>query len=88
VIDPGGVFCFSTEEADGDVDFALRTTLRYAHSESFIRRLAAENGFAIERIDHRPVREDRHQPIPGLFVYLTKMGSGSITASPARAASA
>ena len=72
VADQGGWFCFSTEMLEDDEDFALRTTLRYAHSERFIRRLAEEYGFAIDRIDKRPVREDRHQPIPGLFVFLTK----------------
>jgi predicted TPR repeat methyltransferase len=77
VIEPGGWFCFSTEEAEGDDEFALRTTLRYAHSERFIRRMAAESGFAIREIQHRPVREDRQQPIPGLFVHLEKSGPGS-----------
>jgi len=72
VLDSGGSFCFSTEMAQGDDEFALRDTLRYAHSERFIRRLADEHGFDIEKIDRRPVREDRHQPIPGLFVFLAK----------------
>jgi predicted TPR repeat methyltransferase len=76
VIEPGGWFCFSSEKAEGDDDFALRPTLRYAQSERFIRRLAAENGFAVREIQHQPVREDRHQPIPGLFVYLST-SSGS-----------
>jgi predicted TPR repeat methyltransferase len=72
VLEPGGVFCFSTEMNEADTDFTLRTTLRYAHSEAFVRRLAAENGFTVDEIDRRPVREDRRQPIPGLFVFLTK----------------
>lgn len=72
LLEPGGAFCFTTEMNDGDGDYALRTTLRYAHSEAFIRRLAAGHGFTIEAIDKGPVREDQQQPIPGLFVFLTK----------------
>ncbi|MEO7760284.1 MAG: tetratricopeptide repeat protein [Casimicrobiaceae bacterium] len=72
VLDAGGAFCFSAELVDDNEDFVLRSTLRYAQSERFIRRLAREHGFAIDRIDRRPVREDRHQPIAGLFVFLTR----------------
>ena len=72
VLEPGGAFCFSAEMHDGPGDYTLRATLRYAHSEISIRRLAAEHGFAVEEIDSHPVREDQQQPIPGLLVYLTK----------------
>ena len=75
VTDPGGVFCFSCElidEAEGDAEVVLRDTLRFAQSERYVRRLADEHGFAVERIERRPVREDRHQPIPGLYVFLRR----------------
>jgi predicted TPR repeat methyltransferase len=72
VLEPGGAFCFSVELHDGPGDYTLRPTLRYAHSEASLRRLAAEHGFAVEEIDPHPVREDQQQPIPGLLVYLTK----------------
>jgi predicted TPR repeat methyltransferase len=72
VIEPGGAFCFSVELHDGPGDYTLRPTLRYAHSEESLRRLAAEHGFTVEEIDRHPVREDQQQPIPGLLVYLTK----------------
>jgi predicted TPR repeat methyltransferase len=71
---PGGVFCFTLEESDG-AEVELRSSLRYAHSEAGIHRLAQANGFGITAIEKRPVREDQRQPIPGLFAWLTKQPS-------------
>jgi predicted TPR repeat methyltransferase len=65
-----GTFCFTVEEADQDL--VLRTSLRYAHSEAYVRRLAQANGFAITRLDRAPVREEQRRPIAGLFAWLEK----------------
>jgi predicted TPR repeat methyltransferase len=65
-----GSFCFTVEEAEQDV--VLRPSLRYAHSEAYLRRLAAANGFDVVRLERRPVREEQRQPIAGLFVWLEK----------------
>jgi len=70
-MEPGGVFAFTVEEStDGDV--VLRSSLRYAHSEEGIRRLARAHGFVVEAMEHHPVREEQRQPIPGLFFWLTR----------------
>ena len=68
-----GMFCFSVETAERDQDFELKTSLRYGHSEVYVRRLAARHGFEALDILHLPIREDKQQPIQGLYVYLRKL---------------
>ncbi|MBL0391820.1 tetratricopeptide repeat protein [Ramlibacter monticola] len=67
----GGSFCFTVEESQGP-ELELRASLRYAHSESGIRRLAQQHGFAVDAMEKRPVREDQRVPIPGLFFWLER----------------
>jgi predicted TPR repeat methyltransferase len=69
---PLGVFAFTVEESTAG-EFVLRQSLRYAHSEQGIRRLAREHDFRIDAIERRAVREDQRQPIPGLFCWLEKL---------------
>jgi predicted TPR repeat methyltransferase len=68
---PGGRFAFTVEEALGE-ELELRPSLRYAHSEAGLRRLADANGFRVAALERRPVREDQRQPIPGLFAWLER----------------
>lgn len=67
----GGVFCFSVEEAQGQ-GFTLCPSLRYAHSEAYLRGLAATHGFQVEVLERGAVREDQGAPIPGLFARLVR----------------
>lgn len=67
----GGSFCFTVEASQGR-ELELRESLRYAHSEEGIRRLAAANGFSVVALEHRPVREDERVPIAGLFFWMEK----------------
>jgi predicted TPR repeat methyltransferase len=67
-----GVFCFSVEVLeDGEADFSLLPSLRYAHSERYLRRLGAAHGFDWIASSVAQVREDQRDPVPGLFVYLS-----------------
>jgi predicted TPR repeat methyltransferase len=66
-----GCFSFTLEESTG-AELELRASLRYAHSEAGVRRLAQQHGFEVQALERRPVREDQRQPIPGLFVWLQK----------------
>ena len=44
----GGVFCFSVESLEGDGDgLRLLPSLRYAHSEAYLERLASQHGFEV-----------------------------------------
>ena len=72
VLEPAGVFCFSVELAGDEHDFELRPSLRYAHSERYLRRLADEHGFALRQRLARVIREEQGAPIDGLFLYLEK----------------
>lgn len=68
---PGGIFAFSVEESRGE-DLILRDSLRYAHGESYLRRLAAESGLTVATVDRGTLRLDRDQPIAGLIVVLER----------------
>lgn len=70
VLQPGGVFCCTVELVDDAQDVVLRPSLRYAHSERYLRALAKANGFAVEHCERRTVREEQRVPIPGLFLWL------------------
>ena len=67
----GGMLCFTVEASEGE-DVVLRPSLRYAHSEACLRRLAGSHGFEIVTLRQAPVREDQRVPIPGLFVWMEK----------------
>ena len=70
VIEPGGVFCFSTERADDVHQYELRASTRFAHSDRYVRRLAAEQGFDVLAIESGHLRNEKQQSIEGLFAYL------------------
>jgi predicted TPR repeat methyltransferase len=71
VMPAGGAFAFTVEESAGP-ELELRASLRYAHSEASIRRLARDHGFEVEALERGAVREDQRVPIPGLFAWLRK----------------
>lgn len=72
---PGGEFCFSLEAADEHATFTLRPSLRYAHSEGYIRMLAGSSGFELRATARHPLRIDQGQPVAGLFAWLSRPGS-------------
>jgi predicted TPR repeat methyltransferase len=70
---PDGLFLFTLERLeDGRGDFALMPSQRYAHSVSYVERLAREMGFAIDRLEEASTRDDGGKPVPGLLAVLTK----------------
>lgn len=72
---PGGLFLFSVEEpAHDEPELALRVSLRYAHAEPYVRRLADAHGFTVEALARAPVRQDQQVAIPGLYVRLRRNG--------------
>jgi predicted TPR repeat methyltransferase len=70
ILEPGGCLAFTVELATTDKDLQLLPSLRYAHSEAYIRRLAGEARFTSVRISEAPIRHDQATPIKGLYVYL------------------
>ncbi len=81
-----GVFCFSVEipEPGGTAEnaeraesaggpalgYQLQPSLRYAHPEAALLRLASRHGFEPVAINSAVVRQDQREAIDGLYVYL------------------
>jgi predicted TPR repeat methyltransferase len=70
VLNEGGWFCFTVESTTEDTNYSLQTSQRYAHSERYLRALATQHGFEIVELATHAIRDDRTNPIEGLFVHL------------------
>ena len=70
ILEPGGCLAFTVEPAAEGKDVQLLSSLRYAHSEAYVRRLADEARFTRVRIFKAPIRYDQTTPIMGLYIYL------------------
>ncbi|OOG50624.1 tetratricopeptide repeat protein [Polaromonas sp. C04] len=70
VLAPGGLFGFSVELTADAHDLRLLPSLRYAHSQAYVRRLAQEHGFEVRAAFRAPLREEQQRPVEGLYVYL------------------
>jgi predicted TPR repeat methyltransferase len=66
----GGVFGFSVEESE-EKDFALCSSHRFAHSAAYVKRLAHETGFVVEKMEKGVIRFDGGVGINGYLVVLT-----------------
>jgi predicted TPR repeat methyltransferase len=65
------VFAFSIEEAPSGIDFELRATARYAHSERHLGELAARHGLVAHAREARAtLRLEQRQPVAGLVMWL------------------
>ena len=70
ILEPGGRFAFTVERAPEGDGFRLLPSLRYAHSEVYVRGLADAHGFAVREIRRAPLRKNRQAPLDALYVYL------------------
>lgn len=70
VLEPGGCFAFTVERADDEDVYRLQPSLRYAHSESYVRRLAARHGYSVRELIRAPLRRHAQAPLDALYVYL------------------
>lgn len=63
-----GLFAFSVEHDAGDRDEpALQSSLRYTHSEAYVRRLLAEHALVPVSIQREQIRLDRGEALQGLI---------------------
>ena len=70
----GALYGFSTELAtEEEPDYLLRPTGRYAHKDSYIKKLAAQNNFRVMTDKTITVRKDSKGEIPGK-IYILKKG--------------
>jgi predicted TPR repeat methyltransferase len=65
----GGRFAFSVE-AHAGAEPALLASSRFAHSEGYLRKMAADFGFVIESLDAKVLRYDDGAPIDGYLVLM------------------
>ncbi|WP_192804925.1 tetratricopeptide repeat protein [Noviherbaspirillum aerium] len=73
LLSPSGRFLFTVEAPEGagaGQELQLLPSLRYAHSEQYVRRLAQASGFRVDDIARAPIRHDQGRPVEGLYVYL------------------
>lgn len=71
ILEPSGCFALTVEQSSAGQDVHLLPSLRYAHSESYIRRLAQTHGFTVKDLFTAPLRHDQLRPVQGLYVYLS-----------------
>ena len=68
---PNGTFLFTVEKSEPD--FELGPKRRWRHSETYLRRLAAEEGFEIAGLLAASPRTEAGLPVEGLAVGLRKL---------------
>jgi predicted TPR repeat methyltransferase len=69
---PGGMFAFSVERLEGEGDFHLAPSGRYAHSAAYLRARAAAHGLAEWKIGEAVIRKEAGQDVTGLLAAFTK----------------
>jgi Predicted methyltransferase (contains TPR repeat) len=67
LLEPGGLFAFSVEDAGEAEGFVLRESLRYAHSEDYIAGMLQRHGLQILKTWHTDIRMDRGDPVSGVL---------------------
>ena len=65
----GGHFAFTVEQGEGEA-YRLRPTGRFAHAETYLRRLAAGHGFSVTLLELTVTRREQGEPVPGLLCLL------------------
>lgn len=65
-----GLFAFTVEAGTGDRYHLHKKTLRYTHSETYLRHLAQIHGYAFERLTPIIPRYEGDQPVHGYLILL------------------
>jgi len=73
VVEPGGLFAFTTHRVEAGGDWGLGAALRYGHSRGYIERLARAHGFRIAVMDETSTRKDAGRDVPDLVVALARV---------------
>ncbi|TDK35244.1 methyltransferase domain-containing protein [Rhizobium deserti] len=64
---PSGLFAFSVEDLGEGEGFTLRDSLRYAHSEAYLRALLGRFGLDVVEATKSVIRMDAGKPIEGIL---------------------
>jgi predicted TPR repeat methyltransferase len=71
---PGGFFAFSVEGGGGDRYHLQRKTLRYTHSQTYLKRLAKIHGLMEVSFKTVTLRVENDKPVAGYIVVLRSLG--------------
>ena len=74
ILAPEGLFAFSVERGPEETAWMLRSSLRYAHGETYLRVLAERHGLATLSIVQAPLRRDGAETVEGLLVVMERHG--------------
>lgn len=72
LLQPGGLFAFSVEDAGDEGGFILQPSLRYAHSQTYVSNLLAAFGMEILQIRKTIIRKDAGKPLSGILFLARK----------------
>ncbi len=78
LLETNGLYAFTVEAHDGPEDYAVRPSLRYAHSQAYLGRALADAGFETVRLDRIFLRKDGAANIEGFLVVARKAGSVTV----------
>jgi predicted TPR repeat methyltransferase len=67
---PGGLFAFTVEAGTGDRYHLHKKTLRYTHSEPYLRHIAGIHGYAVERFTPVIPRYEAEHAVHGYLLIL------------------
>lgn len=68
ILAPEGLFAFSVENHAGEDELILQPSLRYTHSDSYVRRLLDAHSMTLLTLDRQAIRLDRGELLQGLIV--------------------
>ncbi|ASW05488.1 methyltransferase domain-containing protein [Rhizobium sp. 11515TR] len=68
----GAVFAFSVEDAEQPDGYVLRDSLRFAHSETYVRQILAAHGFTVLDLVRSVIRMDGGKPVHGILFITRK----------------
>ena len=68
----GAVFAFSVEDAEQPEGYVLRDSLRFAHSEAYVRGILAGHGFVVQDLARSAIRMDAGKPVHGILFIARK----------------
>lgn len=68
----GAVFAFSVEDAGDAEGYVLRESLRFAHSEAYVRTVLGAHGFIVRDLSRSIIRMDGGKPVHGILFVTRK----------------
>lgn len=68
----GAVFAFSVEDAGDAEGYVLRESLRFAHSEAYVRTVLGAHGFTVRDLSRSIIRMDGGKPVHGILFVTRK----------------